>query len=191
MGLWGSRADEIDGGESVRMYYDYLVSGRDDLKQKILLHNHDDVLQLYRLLAVTGRTDMHGAMRKLGFPVATAHGIFVISETDIKGDLLTIKGSQPAGAISYRYPADGYLSFEFDPKGSFTIETLMERHHELTLADLTKLPVDKTAFGHLPTYGSGYLITCQGAQGRKKGSENDMEINLLAQQMVRGIVSRI
>lgn len=191
MGLWSSRADKIDGGDSVRMYYDYLVSRNDTLKEKILLHNHDDVVQLYRLLAVTGRTDMHAAMRRLGFPVITPRGSFVINKTVIKGDRLTVQGSQPSGEIMYQYPGDGYLAFKFDQQGSFTIDLAIEQHGDLLLADLTRLPVSETAFSKLPTFGSGYLVLRRDTQDRKKGTENHMEINLLAQQLLRGIISEI
>ena len=191
MGLWSTRSDKIDGGDSVRMYYDYLVSRSDALKEKILLHNHDDVVQLYRLLAVTGRADMHAAMRRLGFPVSTHRGTFIITKSNIKGDGLTIRGKQPSEGIKYRYPGDGYFAFEFDRQGSFTIELATEQHDELLLADLTRLPVSEAAFSSLPTYGSGYLVLRRGAQGKNKGTENHMEINLLAQQMLAGIISEI
>ena len=191
MGLWSTRSDKIDGGDSVRMYYDYLVSRSDNLKEKILLHNHDDVVQLYRLLAVTGRADMHAAMRRLGFPVATHRGTFTITKSNIKGDSLIIRGKQPPERIKYRYPGDGYFAFEFDRQGSFTIELATEQHDELLLADLTRLPVSEAAFSSLPTYGSGYLVLRREAHGKNKGTENHMEINLLAQQMLAGIISEI
>jgi uncharacterized protein YprB with RNaseH-like and TPR domain len=44
------RDDTISGKDSVRLYYDYKKSGSDELRQKILLHNHDDI---YNLLDMT------------------------------------------------------------------------------------------------------------------------------------------
>lgn len=69
MGLTTSRDDRIDGYESIRLYNRYLESPSYDLEQKILLHNHDDICQLYRILPVIKEADFHKAMFSLGFPV--------------------------------------------------------------------------------------------------------------------------
>lgn len=73
MGIGGERDDEISGKESVELYYHYLLEEnlqlKEQLKHRILLHNHDDVLQLYRILPVLKQADIHKAFNKLGFPV--------------------------------------------------------------------------------------------------------------------------
>jgi uncharacterized protein YprB with RNaseH-like and TPR domain len=46
------REDEIDGGESVRLYYEYLRNGNSRLKEQILLHNFEDVYNLPEVLRV-------------------------------------------------------------------------------------------------------------------------------------------
>ena len=199
MGLWSSRTDEIDGGDSVRMYYDYMgcrgTSQGDWLKEKILLHNHDDVVQLYRLLSVTGRSDMHGAMNKLGFPVRTRAGIFRVDSAEVKRDRLLISGKQPgyfygdpgssagraAGApIIYEDYGDGNAACSFRPDGTFTIEAALMQQRGMMLADLTVLPAGTEHFEALPTFGSGYLVL-----------DGKMEINLLAQKMVESIIESV
>lgn len=54
MGLSDSRKDSISGAESVELYLEYKKcqdqSLKEKLEKKILLHNHDDLLQLYKLL---------------------------------------------------------------------------------------------------------------------------------------------
>lgn len=208
MGLWSSRTDEIDGGDSVRMYYDYMgcrgTAQGDWLKEKILLHNHDDVVQLYRLLSVTGRSDMHGAMNKLGFPVKTRAGIFCVDRAEVKRDRLLISGKQPgwlytdpkgrqgsaAGSIAGRAQAfaplvyedygDGNAACRFRPDGTFTIEAALMQQRGMMLADLTLLPAGAEHFENLPTFGSGYLVL-----------DSKMEINLLAQKMVESIVESV
>ena len=56
MGLASERDDEISGGESVQLYYEYLLEEdpalKESIKKTILLHNYDDVVQLYRLLPI-------------------------------------------------------------------------------------------------------------------------------------------
>jgi hypothetical protein len=44
------RNDAIDGGESVRLYYDYLKNRDPNLRDLICLHNHDDICNLTLLM---------------------------------------------------------------------------------------------------------------------------------------------
>lgn len=78
MGMGGDRDDEISGKESVELYYHYLLEENPVIKEKvkseILLHNHDDVLQLYKILPVIKQADIHKAINKLGFPVRMSSG---------------------------------------------------------------------------------------------------------------------
>lgn len=69
MGLWATRTDEISGAESVALYETYVKTGEKGLEDLILLHNEDDLLQLTRLLAVTGKIDFHKVMFYNGFPI--------------------------------------------------------------------------------------------------------------------------
>lgn len=72
MGLADSRDDEISGGDSVALYEKYMQTHAFALEKTILLHNHDDLLQLYKLLPVISKTDFHRAMYKLGFSPVTS-----------------------------------------------------------------------------------------------------------------------
>ena len=186
MGLWQSRTDEIDGGISVDMYYDYLVSRDPELKKKILLHNRDDVVQLYRLLGATGRIDMHAGLSKQGFPVKTSKGVFIIDSALLKRNKLVICGRQGADHVSYQDPGDGYLAAKFDKAGSFQIEITLMQRGDLMLADITKLPADEWHFEGSPAFGSGYLVLAQGTG--KTRQCNHMEINLLAKIITERIV---
>lgn len=73
-GLWQGRTDEISGKESVSLYYDYLAEREPSLKEKILLHNRDDIAQLFRLTSILRRADMHRAAFRFGFPVRADGG---------------------------------------------------------------------------------------------------------------------
>lgn len=68
MGLYTTRDDQIDGGKSVEQYYEYLVTKDSQLEKTILLHNADDVKQLYRLCKILEKVDFHRAMAEYGFP---------------------------------------------------------------------------------------------------------------------------
>ena len=184
MGLWTDRTDEIDGGQSVEMYYDYLVSRREDLKEKILLHNHDDVLQLYRLMAVTKRIDMHGAMAYYGFPVKTPLGIFTVKSVKLSRNSICVQGLQPAGEErAYVNPGRGEMKREFRSDGSFDFTIPLLKKESLLLADLRRLEIDEEPFAGLPNYGSGYLIA------KNEKDNNQMEINLLVKKILERIVA--
>ena len=74
MGLAPARGDEIDGKESITLYRTFEGSfderEKNELRGKILLHNHDDILQLYKIFPIILQTDIHKAMSSLGFPIA-------------------------------------------------------------------------------------------------------------------------
>ena len=190
MGLWSGRADEIDGGESVRLYYDYLTCREQWMKDKIILHNHDDVVQLYQLLSVTGRVGMHQAMNYMGFPVKTSRGTFIIRSCGIKNGQLVIQGTQPSDPMIYIDHGDGLKSCELRRDGSFEIHVALKKNDELMLCDLTELSLPTEPFERLASYGSGYLILHDDHGGFSKQQQpNCQEVNLLAQKMIEHIIN--
>ena len=94
MGLWEFRQDLIDGGESLSLYFDYLDDPKDEYLDKMLLHNKDDILNLYRLSNISAKTDIHKGFNDLGFPVLTENGIHTIAKILVKDDTITISGKQ-------------------------------------------------------------------------------------------------
>ena len=68
--MWAKRADEISGAESVDLYYRFLETGDRAVRDIILLHNKDDIMQLSRLIKILGKLDLHEIMFHTGFPVA-------------------------------------------------------------------------------------------------------------------------
>ena len=68
LGLYTTRDDQIDGGKSVDQYFEYLATKDPELERTILLHNSDDVKQLYRLCNILKKVDFHQAMANVGFP---------------------------------------------------------------------------------------------------------------------------
>ena len=196
LGLWDHREDEIHGGQSVELYYEYLACHDEKIKEKIILHNHDDVLQLCRLLDVISRTNFHRAMSNLGFPVKTEPGLFTIKGVRISRGKLLIKGLQPYGMIAaYVEPGDGTLSYELKEDGTFEIALTLEKEQGLVLADTAPLEVDKGDFNQLPTFGSDYLILSKNEKDTKSGkikpAHNYMEINLLARSILSHIANDV
>lgn len=172
MGLADSRDDEISGGESVALYERYMASRSFDLERRILLHNHDDVIQLYRLLPIITRTDFHRAMFRQGFLA----GRFHITKVQLAGRDLHVEG------IQMKEPLD-FISFPTDARPYTLIMNRASRSFELQIPGQTEagaLYLDalavlgETAVQKIEKYPSvvnGYLIT----QDHK--TTNYMEIN--------------
>lgn len=64
-----SREDAISGKESVEMYFDYLSSKDDDLKNKILLHNYEDILNIVDLFAIFDHCKTSSLYNELDYPI--------------------------------------------------------------------------------------------------------------------------
>ncbi len=127
MGYWIYREDEIHGGESVNLYFDYLANPKEEYLGKILLHNKEDVLNLYRLTNIAEETDFHLSLNKLSLPVKTPQGIYIIDKTFIGKTSLTIWGAQPFNlekpivAINFGNEKTS-TSYSFNQDGRFEIK---------------------------------------------------------------------
>lgn len=177
MGLWSSRKDEISGKESVELYYRYLADRDPSVKKTILLHNYDDIVQLYRLLAVLEKTDLHKAMFHMGFPVhSEAPGISNLSTEKIvlSGNELTVSGQQGADAVSFRcFEWNGIPCFSDFSRinRTFRVSLPLIRQSGLVLADLKALRMDLSEFQKYPSCQEGFLILEQ------QDKKNYLEIN--------------
>ncbi len=180
MGLWQSRSDEISGGESVELYNMYEKTGDSRLEKKILLHNSDDVLQLARLIKVTGKADFHKAMFHLGFPA----GPLTVEKIRIDSGFITISGVQRSICIDYigfsvsgsDFPAES----RFDSATSrFVIRIPVIRDLGLVIVDLKAAGIPCSPFEIYPAYSSGFLVL------EEHGCRNYMEIN----HFVKGFIN--
>ncbi len=68
LGFKESRLDEISGRESVEQYFNYTRTKSEELLRTILLHNSDDVIQLYSLCKYMYPVNFHRVMSIKGFP---------------------------------------------------------------------------------------------------------------------------
>ena len=131
MGLSTDRTDLISGAESVELYYKYLIeeneTAKNDIKEKILLHNFDDVVQLYKLLPIIRQCDMHKAFFKLGFPVFedTEDSDMILRTKNIKltRSALAVTGSYTGEPFVYKSFSDMDKPWEaeFDRDRTFRV----------------------------------------------------------------------
>ncbi|MBR6472322.1 MAG: ribonuclease H-like domain-containing protein [Firmicutes bacterium] len=188
MGLASTRTDDISGAESVQLYYRYITEAdvklRSDLKELILLHNSDDVAQLYRLLPVLRQCDIHQSMTKLGFPVITDSGrlMNICSIRIVRNDLV-ITGE-------YSGEPEVYMGFS-NMERPYEVEMSRDRSFKITLpllkksgayyVNLTDLFDATDDLSDCAGYVNDFLIL-------KEGKElNCREINLLCKKLVKKI----
>ena len=171
MGISISRDDEISGKESVELYHRYMETKRFDLEEKILLHNHDDIIQLYKILPIIERLDLHKALFKRGFPA----GRFLIEQVSIKNKELHVSGRQmeaPTDYISFPTEAAPYMLMMNSSDGSVDLSIPCEcTAGNIYLDARAILKSASLKLDPYPGVVDGYLIVSQ------KDQVNELEIN--------------
>lgn len=188
LGLWDHRKDEISGAESVDLYYQYLSQNDPSIKEKILLHNHDDVLQLYRLLQVLEKSDFHRALFHMGFPVKAASPnplSLIVEHITFTGNQLKISGSQQEPGCDYKCFEWGEVPCYADfnrQKGIFSVSVPLIKQAGLVLVDLKAMKLDLDIFGKYPGCQEGFLILKQ--QNKKHYLEINHFVKIFLERML-------
>ncbi len=181
MGLAPSRSDEISGKESVELYYDFLNSFSEDernrLRTKILLHNHDDILQLYKIFPVILQTDIHKGASALGFPVCGRNGWPQLNVASVKmnaAELLFsgVYASDPFQFSSYSCQVQPF-DCHFDKDHTFAFALPVEKLKDNLFFNLKRYFRNLTPFENLPGYVNGFLIL------KQKNTPEYLECNML------------
>ena len=181
MGVADSRYDEIDGGESVRLFLEYLDTHSPALEQRILLHNHDDIIQLRRILPVLLNCDLHRAMFRTGFPAAG----LILTEIRVTKD--SLHASARTGRLG---PLRDYIAFPTESlpvlvqassvtstcEFEFPARRIGRSALVLDASSLLGFPSDaafteQSDLASYPAFQSGYLVLKQGR------AVNYLEIN--------------
>lgn len=178
MGIASDREDEISGKESVEMYKRYLSSKDKKIMEQILLHNSDDIQQLYKLLDVIPKINFHSGMYSLGFPCKNG---FIINKIYISGKVLHVKGFYNQDCSSYEFYGNHTANFNFfldSLNKNFIIEIPLERLEGVLFSDIESLDIDKNIFKNFANYESGFLIV------ENHGKVNHLEVNILIHQII-------
>lgn len=187
MGLAPQRGDEISGKESIALYQAFLnafdEAEKKDLRNKILLHNHDDILQLYKILPVILQTDIHKALSALGFPVAGQNGWPQLNLSFCKcaDGALLLSGTyseEPFFFSSYQ-TADRPYDCHFYADGSFELALPVQQYKGNAFCNVRACFGDVSVFEEYPGYVNGFLILTQ------QQKPNYLEINMLARQILK------
>ena len=171
LGLSADREDLISGKESVKLYHQYMETKRMDLEKKILLHNHDDIIQLYQILPIIDKLDFHKAMFKRGFPT----GRFILDTIRFKGRDLSVTAHQIANPIDYiTFPTETAPYMLMLTQSTASAEVIFSCECEsgaIYLDAQAILGTSITRIEHFPNIVDGYLILSQNQK------VNEMEIN--------------
>lgn len=171
MELSDDRVDRISGADSVKLYETFVNTGSIDAARRILLHNHDDIIQLYKILPIIEKTDFHKAMYRLGYPA----GAFVIKAIKISKMNLYIKGIQcdnPTQYISFPTEEKPYSLMKNVSDSTFEVTIPCERVANALVIDAAKiLNVSTEQLKKYPFIANGYLIL------EHDGTANYLEIN--------------
>ena len=178
VGLWETRTDEISGAESVELYYYYAGTKDEKIRDVILLHNRDDIMQLSKLLTVLDKCDLNGYIYANGLPA----GRLIIGKITAGRQYLDIIGTQrnaPADFLSYDDFCSGYKVWFKAKDSSFVIRVPVIENSGLRLVDLKKMNIDYSGLLMYPNVEEDYLIVSI------SGKVNHREVNLFSQIVVK------
>ena len=177
------REDRISGGESVELFEQYQTAYSAELEEKILLHNRDDVKQLFRLLPLLRQTYLHRALTKNGFPIEGG----LIKGISYKNQEVVIKGVcyKPSDYIMFP-TADSPYSFRMSGSdGLFEIAVPCEKEKQIVYIDAQSILGEKMEkLENHPGFSSGYLII------KNEAEVNYAEINYFSKELVYTVLSK-
>ena len=186
MGLSSTREDLITGAESIKLYNAYVNTGNPEakakLENKILLHNHDDLLQLYQLLPIMKQVNIHKAFYHLGFPIYGASGWPSLNITSIKVTPmgLSISGKYLGDRFSYiSYDSfDKHFFSEFKEDGTFNFLLHTDKHKGNVFINLPLFVENIDDFRKYPNCIKNFLLISN------NNSISYMEVNVFIKQFI-------
>lgn len=185
MGIWAQRADEISGGESVELYFRYLRTKDPKIRETILLHNRDDILQLTRLMRVLDKLDLHKILFHTGFPVCGNGMTLLVEEIMLKKNQLRLLGCHQHLPMDYRHYAGSHTADLSIISGKMDIIIPLQQENDCLYVDLEAFSMDFGDFDKYPAIHSGYLLIKEGQEIHYR------ETNHLCQRVLTQILKEL
>ena len=180
MGLSDGREDAISGAESIMLYETYLhckdQKKKQDLEDKILLHNHDDLLQLAQILPIVKQANIHKAFYSLGFPILGQSGWPTLNVSSIKQSVtgLNVKGTYYGAPFSYAAfeTVQSPFSCEFKDDKTFNFSLHTDKHKGNVFINLPTYFDNHDELKKYPNYIKNFLLISDSK------SVNHLEVNM-------------
>lgn len=185
LGLWSDRSDEISGADSVALYYEFLRTKNPSVRDTILLHNKDDILQLSRLLKVFEKLDLHKIMFHTGFIVADEGKKIYIQNITLRKDSLFVSGIHRNISLDYRCYQASHEAVFSGKQNNFTLKMPLQIKKSCSFVDLDEFTFDCSALEKYPSYESGYLLL------RNDDAVNYAEVNHLIKLLLKEILKEL
>ena len=189
LGIDVMRTDRIDGAECIPLYNRYLARGDEDAKEKILLHNADDVRQLSKIASRLSFIPFHKAAYENGYLIKVESELTEKDPVGIKVGAVyesvgsfTVNGWTKPEMMPLSVFED-YFTLEYDSfSGAARLVILPKELEDYLYVDLSDMPLDTSDFDDLEFFASNYLIIKQGEDIKYK------EINRLVKELMSKIV---
>jgi len=141
-----SRTDRISGKESVELYKSYLAKKDPLLQSKILLHNSDDIINLFKLLKVFELTDKPEIFFDLSNEVNIAGITFRFQNFKLSGDFILISGiCLETQSLDYAYN-DALFTFELNSKDRIFNLRIPVLHKNIDIEDYSLIDSKSIVF---------------------------------------------
>jgi Predicted exonuclease len=185
LGLWSDRADEISGGESVELYHQYLRTGDSGIRDTILLHNKDDILQLSRLMKAFEKLDLHKIMFHTGFILSNQGKKIYVQSIELRKDHIFVSGTMKDTAMDYRCYFASHEATVSGQQRKLNVKIPFKNNIFYDYIDLEEFTYDFSELEKYAAYESGYLLI-------RNGSDiNYAEINHLTKLLLKEILKEI
>lgn len=162
LGLSDHRADTLTGKESAALYQRYAKTGDPKAEQAILLHNHDDLLLLDRLLIMFDKLDLHRIMFERGFLIKSGEKKFLIQSIRTEKKRVCLSGRSAGLASDSDLYRDGYHFTHSAKERSFHLEIPCIREYGAVFFDLETLALGTDPLAVYPSVINGYLLLSDG-----------------------------
>lgn len=185
LGLWSDRADEISGAESVELYHQFLRTGDPAIRDTILLHNKDDILQLSRLLKVFEKLNLHKIMFHTGFIVSHEDRKIYIQKIILQKDSIFVSGVHKNISMDYRCYQASHEAVFSAKSYDFTLRIPWKSAKGHAYIDLEEFLYDCSELEKHAGFQSGYLII------KEEEEINYAEVNHLVKLILKEILKEL
>jgi uncharacterized protein YprB with RNaseH-like and TPR domain len=185
LGLWPDRTDEISGADSVELYHQFLKTGDPAVRDMILLHNKDDILQLSRLMKVFEKLDLHSIMSHTGFIVSDQSKKIYIQNIEFQKDSIIVSGRLKSIMTDYRCWQTSHEAAFSGKQSCFSLKIPWKNKKSYSYIDLEEFTYNFSELEKYPGYESGYLLI------RNNCEVNYAEVNHLIKILLKEILKEL